>query len=77
MKRIVGILMLFSFFAGTACNRGTGCPATEAMQKTASMSPGDMMSAQSKKSKNTGPKSSVLPAEVKYKGKKKSKKGCK
>jgi hypothetical protein len=77
MKRITGILMLFTVLAGTACNRGTGCPATEAMQRTASMSPGDMMNAQSKKSKSTGPKSSVLPAEVKYKGKKKSKKGCK
>jgi hypothetical protein len=77
MKSIFGVVMLVVLMGSTACNRGSGCPATEAMQKTASMSPGDMMNAQKKKSKDAGPKSSVLPAEVKYKGKKKSKKGCK
>lgn len=60
-----------------ACNRGSGCPANEQMQQMGSMSPGEMASMnQKKKKKDVGPKSSVIPAEVMYKGSKKKKKGC-
>ncbi len=59
-----------------ACNRGSGCPANEQMQQMGSMSPGEMVSMNQKKKKDTGPKSSVVPSEVMYKGSKKKKKGC-
>lgn len=73
----ISVLGLLIFAGFSSCNRGSGCPAAQAMQQTASMSPGEMMAAQKKSKKAAANKSSVLPSEVKYKGGKKSKKGCK
>ena len=76
MKKYIALLVFSIFVMGTiSCNRGTGCPAAQAMQQAGTMNPNDMAS--QKKSKKAGEKSSVLPAEDKYKKGKKKKKGCK
>ena len=77
MKKSLTLILAACFLFGIgACNRGTGCPANEQMQQMGSMSPGEMVSMKQKKKKSE-PKSSVMPAEVKYKGSSKKKKGCK
>jgi hypothetical protein len=73
-KKLFGAFLLTFAVMSTSCNRGSGCPANEQMAKMGMMSPGEIMQQKQKKKKHAGPKSSVLPAEVKYAGKSKSKK---
>ncbi len=76
LKKSIWLMMAVLVMASISCNRGSGCPANEQMAQMGAMSPGEIMQMKQKKKKDAGPKSSVLPAEVKYKGKGKSKKGC-
>jgi hypothetical protein len=60
----IAVLLVSSL--GTACRRGSGCPANEQMQ-SANQDPAQLQAAMNKqKKKKSAPKSSVLPAEKKY-----------
>lgn len=61
---VVGLVSVFA----VACNRGAGCPAEEHAKKMVNVSNMKNASFGGKKSKKA-PKSSVLPAEQRYKGK--------
>ena len=75
-KKYFLMILVSACMLSVSCNRGTGCPANDQMAQMGMMSPGDIMQQKQKKKKDTGPKSSVMPAEVKYNGKSKNKKGC-
>lgn len=61
---LIGLISVLSI----ACNRGAGCPAEEHARKMVNVSDTKNASFGGKKSKKA-PKSSVLPAEQRYKGK--------
>lgn len=60
-------LVIVSLLA-VSCNRGAGCPADQAAKRMVNVSDTKNASFGGKKAKKA-PKSSVLPAEQRYKGK--------
>lgn len=63
------ILLLIVSLLAISCNRSSGCPADEAAKRMVNVSNTKNASFGGKKAKKA-PKSSVLPAEQRYKGKK-------
>jgi|GEM_PF-4389779 len=65
-SRIGWLLLVAAFTVFSACNKGAGCPASEASRKMVDVGSNKNATFGEKKTKKT-PKSSVMPAEVKYK----------
>ncbi len=69
MKQAFWILLLAGSVVGVSCNKKSGCPASEASRKMVNVNDDKGGSFGGKKEKKA-PKSSVMPAEIRYGGKK-------